>query len=171
MDWRRLVLLPPPPSPPSSFSPSSPPSPPSPLSPPLHPPTTWSSAVSPSSSRLRARYRGLSFSSASTSSARWLIPRSRFYIRPLRLLARSRVTIESAESWYPYPPPPPSPPPPLPIAPSLLSACGFCARLATVAQARLEKFSDAIMQHANRGSLDQRRNERRHHVKSCKFAE
>lgn len=75
MDWRRLVLLPPPtsplpPSPPSSFSPPPlPPSPPSPPSPPLHPPTISSSPLLQPSLAFARGTEVFPSSSASTSSA------------------------------------------------------------------------------------------------------
>lgn len=140
MDWRRLVLLPPPtsplpPPPPSSFSPPSPPSPP------LHPPTTSSSPLlRPPLAFARERYRGLSFSSASTSSSALLSPS----VSLLRLPAAFTHSLSGHDRergvLVPLPPPPSSQPPPLPVAPSLFSACGFCARLATVARLGLRNF-------------------------------
>lgn len=84
-------------------------------------------AASPSFSRLRSRYRGLSSSSASTSSApvNPSVPLLRLpaaFTRSLLGHDRERGVL------VPLPPPPPSPPPSLPVAPSSLFCMRFSAR-------------------------------------------
>lgn len=145
MDWRRLVLLPPPtsvlpPPPPSSFSPPPPPStsPPSPPSPPLHPPTTSSSPL------LRpplAFARGTEVFPLPPPPPPPPVNPSVSLLRLLAAFIRSLSGHDRERGvLVPLPPPLSSPPPPLPVAPSLFSACGFCARLATVARLNLRNF-------------------------------
>lgn len=108
--------------------------------------------ASPSSSRSRSRYREAFPLLSPPPPPRRLIPRSRFRARSLHSLARSRVTIESAESWYLYhrhrrhhlryrlhrl---------------SFLHAVSARGSRPSLGSAQLEKFSETIMQYANHAS-------------------
>lgn len=128
MDWRRLVLLPPPTSPPPS------------------PPTPGFTTITTfivhllllrlrrlSPSRSHSLYRGLSFSSSSPASVNHSVSLSRLLAAFTRsLLGHDR----ECGVLVSLPPPPSSPPPPLPVA--RLSLSLLCMRfLRAIRVARL----------------------------------